>query len=429
MAGLGLTAALQSYQNGVQWNQQQQQVARQQEAQARIDAANKAASDAISASKAEWALNGAQGTYTPSDETLMRAAEARGQHFAKAGDWDNFVKNEASVQAQRTRVRGSALEQYGLDGDPERLMRSVYPTIFDGKRIKSVTKVGGAKWLSDGGDPPAPTMLQFELDDGTRGSVSPDDLVKRVKHSLIDPQQMAALEIKNNLEQAIVNSRNQGMLDAINARGTQAKELVPIKTAAAVEVEGVKTDGKLAVTDKTEAGTNARNAATNQSRETVGAGHDTARVAAGSSGGRGGSPGVQTTTTDASGRLIAVMRDGTTKVLAGADGAPLLSQANEKRVDSLVKELRKSRQNRDKSEEDLRAIARKALVVAPGGEQPATGLGATGAPASPGLSQAKQPPLASVQATIPEPAKRVVGQAYQTPRGPLVWRGNGWSVN
>lgn len=30
-------------------------------------------------------------------------------------------------------------------------------------------------------------------------------------------------------------------------------------------------------------------------------------------------------------------------------------------------------------------------------------------------------------ATIPAPEQRVVGRTYQTPKGPMVWQGNGWS--
>lgn len=37
-------------------------------------------------------------------------------------------------------------------------------------------------------------------------------------------------------------------------------------------------------------------------------------------------------------------------------------------------------------------------------------------------------PAQNAQQPIPAPEQRQIGQVYQTPRGPLVWRGNGWSA-
>lgn len=384
MAGLGLMQAVQGYQQGLAWKQQQDQIARQQEAQARIDEANRAAADVFSKSKAEWAMNGAQGEYRPNDMTMLRAAEARGQHFAKSGDWDNFVRNEAAVQGQRARIRASALQQYELNGDPVALMQTVYPTIFDGKQIASVEKIGGTTGLSADGDPPAPPVLKFKLDDGTEGQVSPDDLVRRVKMTLVDPQRMAALEIQNNLQQALVNARTTGTLKGIEARGEQARTTEGVKHGNKVDFEGVRQENRLDLADVNNETRRDIARGNNDTARAVGAGHDAARVATagagrgGSSG--GGAGGFQRTFVGADGFMYGIPRQGGDAVQITAGGQPIKSADWAKRVDKQAKTIGESVAGLGKSPAELRKLAEESLTgpaspAAPAGSPPAAGLG------------------------------------------------------
>lgn len=198
MAGMNLMNAVRGYQQGLQFSQEQEQVARAKQQQAVMDEADKAASGVVSASQAEWAATGAQGTYQASDTTMLKAAQARGQTLAKGGDWNGFLKNEATVQNQRIRVRAGALQKYEQDGDFEALARTAYPTVFDGKDIVGTERLGGMPALNSIGRPGTPTRYKIKLSDGTTQEVSPEDEVKKLKLSLIDPVKSAEREIETN---------------------------------------------------------------------------------------------------------------------------------------------------------------------------------------------------------------------------------------
>lgn len=240
MAGLGLTQAVQAYQQGTEWRQRQDALQKQQQREAIIEQANQAAAAVIDASKAEWALNGAQGQYTPNDTTMFKAAEARGQALAKGGDWDGFIKNEATVQQQRIRVRANALQRYEQDGDFEALARTAYPTVFDGKEIVASERLGGMPALDSINRPATPTKFKFKLSDGSTQEVEPEQIIKKLKMSLIDPVKAAEQEVELNFKRtaAEIEAAKQKEIEA--EKGRQARLTDGVRTTNDIRVEGVR---------------------------------------------------------------------------------------------------------------------------------------------------------------------------------------------
>lgn len=247
MAGLNLMNAVRGYQQGVQFSQQQEQVERAKQQQAVMDEADKAAGGVVSASQAEWAATGAQGTYQASDTTMLKAAQARGQTLAKGGDWNGFLKNEATVQNQRIRVRAGALQKYEQDGDFEALARTAYPTVFDGKEIVGTERLGGMPALDSIGRPGSPTKYKIKLSDGTTQEVSPEDEVKKLKLSLIDPVKSAEREIETNFlrTKAQIEAEAKAMVE--REKGNEARKTEDLKTDRQIKVEGVKADRALSL--------------------------------------------------------------------------------------------------------------------------------------------------------------------------------------
>lgn len=232
MAGLNLTSAVQNYYAARDDKMRRDEIERQMERRRKLEEANGEAGRIIDASKAEWAMSGAQGTYKPSDETMLAAAEARGTALARAGLWDEYAKNEVTLAPQKLRIRASALEGYEADGDFGRFIGRFYPTIFDGKRVVGVEKMTTAPSLesmstpgserqpkrsvggdvvptANTGDGPAPDMVgvaagkpmfKVKLDDGTEKVVDPEAVIKRAKMMLLDPVQTARAEYEAGLK-------------------------------------------------------------------------------------------------------------------------------------------------------------------------------------------------------------------------------------
>lgn len=219
MAGYGLTQAVQAYQHGTEWRQRQDQLAQQEKLQAGREAADKAAAGVLEASKAEWALNGAQGTYQPNDGTMFKAAQARGAELAKVGDWQGYMQNEAQVQKQRIRVRSSALQRYEQDGDFEALARTVDPTMANGKEIVGAERIGGMPGLASIGREATPTKFRFKFSDGSEAELDPEAMVKKLKLSLIDPVASAEQEVKLNFLRAQNEVETAGKVKVEQVRG------------------------------------------------------------------------------------------------------------------------------------------------------------------------------------------------------------------
>ncbi len=223
--GLGLQSALRSYTQGVAWKQGQEQIARQQAQQQAMDEANKAATGVIDQSKAEWALNGAQGEYRPNSQTMFRAAEARGAALSKAGLWDQFLENEARIAPMRLRTRADAMQQYQVDGDVDKLARQVYPTLFDGKTIQGSERIEGAEAVA--GLPARSSKLKLKLSDGTEHVLDPQQLVAQIKMSL-DPDALKR-EAMLNFERAKANAKAEADIIVEREKGGQARQTEGVK--------------------------------------------------------------------------------------------------------------------------------------------------------------------------------------------------------
>ena len=244
MAGLGLTNAVQSYQQGVQWRQQQDLIAEQKAKKDRINAANKAGSEVMTQAQAQheaeqaaalegWTKEkgtneGFQATpFQMNEGVMLNALDARSAALGKGGDWDDWMANEAKAAPLREQVRtktfDAALKQYDMDGDPIALAEKVYPAIYDGRKIvrpivgtsggkgggaatnaalaesNAKTGLAGASSASEAG----PETIQFELSDGSKTKpMTHEQLVERVKWASLNPSQVRDYEIKRRLQDA-----------------------------------------------------------------------------------------------------------------------------------------------------------------------------------------------------------------------------------
>lgn len=255
MAGLGLMNAVQGYMRGKQFADQQQELehqkrkraeeeARQADLRAKLEEANKAFGGVIDSSKAKWAIDGAPGSYAPNEETLFRAAEARGATLAKHGMWDQFMQNEAQVAPLRGRARLKAVQRYEMDGDAEALARSIYPTLFDGKQLVGVKR--------DDGNGTGPAALQLEMSDGSK-HVMPVDQLHRMAKVAADPEALK--------REALLNFERAKAEIFVDRHGKVAKA----RGDEAIRVDNAKTQNQtgLAVLN-------------NASRERINAGRDEA---------------------------------------------------------------------------------------------------------------------------------------------------------
>lgn len=258
MSGLGLTAALGNFREGVQWRQQQDLIAEQKAKRDRINAANMAGSEVMkqaqTAHEAEQAAaldaytkqkgtnEGFQATPFKMNEGLMlQALDARSQGLAKGGDWDDWMANEAKAAPLREQVRAktfdTAMKQFDLDGDPIKLAQTVYPTIYDGKKIVKpiIDKTGGvgfkaASGLANAGEAMPMERISFELDDGTKTRpMTKDELVTKVKWASMNPGEVRQYELQQRLNAAKLEHERA----TAAAKGEQDRK-----------TEGVKAEGR-----------------------------------------------------------------------------------------------------------------------------------------------------------------------------------------
>jgi hypothetical protein len=405
MAGLGLMNALGAYQDGVQWkaNQERQKQAAADEAALR--GADEAYGAVFKQSQDEWAKSGAPGTYKPSDETMFRAAEARGLALGKAGKWREFMQNEALVTKERIRARGAALQQFEQDGDAEALVRKVYPTIFDGRTVASTRKVQGADAVQ--GLPAQPDAIEVEFSDGQKLVKPIAEVVAGVKKMLVDPATFAEQESQANFLRVKADIEAGKQIKVAEARGDQARETEGVRQEGRRGLESLRQDGRVALAGVKLGGSLELAGVNNASDERIAAGRNATTLAAvdrrkqggGSGGGaaRGSgkaASGLQSTKVDSDGYVLGVFRDGQARRLTGEDGKPIRSGDWSKRVDSLAKTLRDAPGNFSKPTAELRKEAEAALA----GNPPASGrpsLDSFNPQPGLGTAPASRPPLSN----------------------------------
>jgi hypothetical protein len=242
MSGLGLNQAVDAYVQG----RGQQEKLRQMDAQ-RAEEAVLAEADAAYGAVHQQAQARAlsmnpTAEYKPTDEIEFEAAEARGKALAKAGKWKHYLDNEALVAKQRLRVRGEALQQYKLDGDPETLVRRVYPTIFDGRKVVGTERIQGAEEVQ--GLKAIPESIKITFSDGKTAIKPIAELVAELNKTMMDPATFAEAEVKNNFARELIENRGEQAraTEGVKAEGRQAVEKE--KGRVRLEVEDVKLGGK-----------------------------------------------------------------------------------------------------------------------------------------------------------------------------------------
>lgn len=257
MAGLGLSDAVSGYQEGVNWKLKNDESQRQAGIQKSLDAANQVAAETVKTAEAEdlgtqrrdWLAGGGDNNtftpkpFVPADSLKLKVAQDRGTALMRAGLMDQAAQNEASVQAQRMRVRQGALERFSIDRDHAKLATAINDTIAGSKSITEATTVEGAPALNVGSTnmPAQPTKLQLKLSDGTSHSVTPQE-IEDMALRLSDPQH-AAHEAAMNLVR---------LKESLHTNREMAVE--GVKSDNAVRLEGVKGKNKLGEIDRTHAG-------------------------------------------------------------------------------------------------------------------------------------------------------------------------------
>ena len=377
MAGLGLMNALNAYQDGVQWRADQDRRKQAAADEAALRGADEAYSAVFKQSQEEWAKSGAPGTYKPSDETMFKAAEARGLALGKAGKWREFMQNEALVTKERIRARGAALQQFEQDGDPEALVRKVYPTIFDGKAVVSTRKVQGADAVQ--GLPARPDAIEVEFSDGQKVVKPIAEVVAGVKKMLVDPATFAEQETQANFLRVKADIEAGKQIKVAETRGEQARQTEGVRQEGRRGLESLRQDGRVALAGVKLGGQLQLADVNNASDERIASGRNATTLAAVDRRNQGGggaarssgktASGLQSTKVDSDGYVLGVFRDGQARRLTGEDGKPIRSGDWSKRVDSLAKTLRDAPGNFSKPAAELRKDAEAALA----GNPPASG--------------------------------------------------------
>lgn len=360
MAGLGLTNALGMYQKGLGWHQQQQerqrqqqQIAKQQERQTQLEAANRAAAGFLEQARMK-APNPDQ--WQPDDDTMFQAGALRSRELARAGLFDELAQNEVALEKQRIRARGSALQAYRLRKDPQAvktMISQAYSTIPDGGTVQDVQPLDGGK------------RVKVKFSTGVEQEIDPEQLAGALEASLVDQGRYAEMSINHNMQLALVEARKQAGLALAKARGDEAQETAKTKGEYDIQEAKVRVDGQVAVQER-------RNAA----RPGGGGGR---------SGGGTGAGGFQRTFAGDDGFMYGIPRQGGEAVRITANGQPIRAVDYGRRVDKLAAELDKTREGMGKPLAERRKMAEQILVTsqpsavpaAPAAASPAAKPGAT----------------------------------------------------
>lgn len=156
MAGLGLMQAVQSYQQGRKWRQQQDDYAEALNHRMDVNAANRAAAKAFQDAQTAHATQqqadldaylkagGVRDQFRakPFDRErgYIDAISARSDALARSGRFDEWMRNEVPLAGlrhqQRQRVFADLLREHG--DDPETLAKKAWPYIHDGTDLVEI---------------------------------------------------------------------------------------------------------------------------------------------------------------------------------------------------------------------------------------------------------------------------------------------------
>lgn len=357
---------------------------------------------------------------------LLDAYDAALQVHRKHNDLEGIVKTYAKSAAVRTDIRNETLDRelqfLQGGGDAETALKNAYGVIFDGQDI---TKTERLTSPGPDGKTSAP-MIRVHLSNGGVRMVPEAKVPEMLMWARANGEEL----LKHELGKRLAEAKEAAKIPAIRAKGDEDRETAGLKHSNDLSLAGVNNTAAQQRTDTTAGATLGSARIGADSRITAAnIGASAARYGADKRDGGGGSAGgagarVQSTHVNADGNVVAILRDGTAKVLTDATGSPIKSATWSKRVDALAATLAKSRQFRSMSGSEVRAEAER--ILGSGEEPPADGPGtprtpglndatlrgaASPPPRGPGLSDATRP-----GAGTPE-SKFVEGKVYKDARG------------
>lgn len=402
MAGLGLSNAVEQFQRGAAWRQQQDEMERQRQIREQINLANAAGAKVLADAKAahdieqaraieQWAASGKPRDefkatpWQPTPELLLQAADAKGAELARRGLWGEFTTNFAQFAPLRQQMRQKAyadlLSRYDANGDPVALAKGAWPLVHDGTDIvghevqdpptpglseaatpalresASGTPGYGASQASQADSKAAAggRRYTFKLSDGsTIGPLTADQIREHVLNATLSPQQVMEYEFQKRLLAERRRQEAEAQREQDDRRHEYRMAEIGLSNAGRQEVADTRAEGSVrAARIRTAAGS-------------------------GSGGGRGGGSSagnsVQSVQTDADGYKILVFRDrNIPPQRLMIDGKPVRGESWAKRVDELARDLSKGN-----TDEELRAKAETMLI---GKAIEAANAGASSAPA------------------------------------------------
>lgn len=257
MSGL---QALQAFQQGTAWRQNQEQLGIERQQQQQMLDANKAFGDTVkqaqadheaqqAAALADWQKqNGtdegfkAQPFNASDNRVMFSAAKARGDALLKAGNFDAYAQERAKLIPMQMAARREAWDQFQQDGDHGALVKRMYDAIPDGVHIQSYDTVDGP---GPDGKKAAP-KIRLQLSDGTTKMMAPADIEGRAKQLMQDPALTAKMDYERDLwdakqkittagQKEVATHRHGLTMEEIGARGATATDVANIRADASTE--------------------------------------------------------------------------------------------------------------------------------------------------------------------------------------------------
>jgi hypothetical protein len=287
MQQLTLADAVGSYQQGVAWKQNQDKIAREAKSREALDGVNNEIAGAVKAAEQEhlagqrrdWLAQGnAEAEFKPQpfrmDDVMgFDLANRRSVGLMKAGLVKEAVENEAHVQAQRMRVRQSALEQYKATGkkDPIGLVKRFMDTMPNGKSVVGGETIEGAPGVTDspniGSIAPIAPKVKIKFSDGTDATMPLADIedmalrlsdpkfaereglawLEDIKQKLQGNREVrvagAKAELEGNQARTTLAEKNKFDLTLADANNVAAQRRVDTTAGATLGAARIRADG------------------------------------------------------------------------------------------------------------------------------------------------------------------------------------------
>lgn len=227
MSGLGIAAglsqALIGYQQGNQWKQQQEQIARQQKMQAERDAVDQESAGMMKQALQDHVMRGGKpNEFRPPEDLMFRLGEQRSTAFATRGMVNDFYANEAKLAPLRMQARAKAVQEYKADRDPVKFIMALNRSQFNGKDIEAVELVEGAESVQ--GLPARKGGIQVRFKGEKKPMfVDPEALAKSTEMGLLEPKDWAKSEADAALKRLQSKLDTEKGLALAAEQGAQAR--------------------------------------------------------------------------------------------------------------------------------------------------------------------------------------------------------------